>query len=255
MMSLSISKRLAIVFLFFTAMTACATSQWKQDQAESHINLGTAYLGSDRVNDALKEFLKAEEFTPGDPKLHYYMGCAYYRKGLIDKAIFEFDKALSLKPDYSEVHNFLGAIYLEKGLWDKAIDSFNKALSNILYDTPDKPLFNIGKAYHEKKDYKMALNKYREARNKKPTTIPPAVIEQHMGMASFSNGDIENAVQYFKNSVELDPLMIESRYWLGQCYIKLNNFEEARFQFQNIIKTAPEGELKAAARKSLDSTK
>ena len=252
-MSMLEVKRLTLILLSLAAITACASSQWKQDQADSHLNLGTAYLGSERFNDALKEFLKAEEFTPGDPKVHYYMGIAYHGKGLRDNAISEFNKALSLKPDYSEAYNFLGAIFMERGLWDKAIEAFDKALSNMIYDTPDKSLFNMGRAYYGKGDYKAALNKYRESRYKRPNTIPPGLIDQHMGMASMALGDMEKAAQYFNSSLELEPSFLESRYWLGQCYIKLNNPEGARGQFQIIIKTAPSGELGIAARKSLDS--
>jgi type IV pilus assembly protein PilF len=252
-MSLSNLRRLAVILVFSIAVAACATTQWKQDQAESHMNIGAAFLGSERFNDALKEFFKAEEFTPGDPKVHYYMGIAYHGKGLNDQAIVEFNKALSLKPDYSEAYNFLGTIFLGKGLWDKAIEAFNSALSNTLYDTPDKALFNMGRAYHGKGDYKMALNKYREAKSKKPNTIPPFLIEQHMGVASFADGNMENAVNYFRKSLEIEPSFLESRYWLGQCYIKLNNLDEAKAQFQIIITTAPEGELRNATKRSLDS--
>jgi len=250
----SIHKRNAAVLVFLLLLiTACASNQWKQDQADSHLNIGAAFLGTERFNDALKEFLKAEEFAPGNPKVHFYMGIAYYGKGLSDKALDEFNKALLLKPDYSEAHNFLGTIFLGKALWDKAIKEFDNALSNILYDTPDKALFNIGRAYHGKGDYKMALNKYYEAKNKKPNTIPPALIDQHMGMASMALGDMERAAQYFNDSLKIEPSFLESRYWLGQCYIKLNNPEGAKAQFQIILKTAPEGELGLAARKSLDS--
>jgi len=253
-MNQSTVKKLTVIVAFLFAIAACATtSPWKQEQADAHLNIGLAYLGSGKYNEALKEFLQAEDYAPQDSSVHYYMGISYYMKGISDKAIDEFNKAVSLKPDYSEAHNFLGVIFLEKGLWDKAIESFNNALANILYDTPDKALFNMGMAYHGKGNYQMALNKYLEAKNKKPTTIPPAVIEQHMGMSCFAQGDIETAVQHFKKSIELEPSFLESRYWLGQCYIKLNNLEKARTELQYIIKSAPETELGIAAKKSLDS--
>jgi type IV pilus assembly protein PilF len=252
-MSISHLKNIAAVLLLIFAVAACAASPWKKEQAESHINIGIAYLGSERFNDALKEFMQAEKLTPEDPVVHYYIGIAYHGKVLNDNAIVAFEKAVSLKPDYAEAHNFLGTVYLEKGLWDKAITAFNNALSNVLYDTPDKALFNLGRAYYGKGDYKTALNKYREARNKKPITISPALIEQHMGMAGYAGGDMENAIQYFKNSIAIDPSFLESRYWLGQCYIRLDNSREAKIQFENIIKADQKSELGTAARRALES--
>jgi len=234
-------------------IAACATSPWNQEQADSHMNIGRAYLGSERYNEALKEFFEAEKLAPRDPKVHYYMGVSYYMKGMSDKAVNEFNKAISYDANYSEAHNFLGTIYLEQGQWDKAVESLRQALSNIVYDTPDKALFNMGRAYHGKGDYQMAMNKYHEAKNRKPNTVPPVVIEQHMGMASFAQGNMVEAVSHFKKALEMSPSFLEIHYWLGQCYVKLNSLEGARAEFQHVIKTAPDSELGIDARKGLDS--
>ena len=241
------------VMVSFIAMVSCATSPRNQEQADAHLNIGPTYLGSARYNDALKELLQAEKLTPQNPKVHYYMGISYYGKGLNDKATDEFKKAIALKPDYSEAHNFLGTIYLEKGLWDNAIESFKNALSNILYETPDKALFNMGRAYHGKGDYEKALSTYQDAKNKKPNTIPSPLIDHYMGITYFAQGDLEKAVHYFKTLLNEAPSLVESRYWLGQCYIKLNEWEKAKAEFQAVIKITPESKLGAAARKSLDS--
>ena len=252
MINLKILKYTTIIALLVTIM-ACAASPWNQEQADSHLNIGIAYFGSERYNDALKEFLQAEKLAPRDTKVHYYMGITYHRKGLNDKAINEFQKALSLRSDYSEAHNNLGAVYLEMGLWDKAIESFNNALSNVLYETPDKALFNIGIAYHGKGDYEKALNTYQDAKNKKPSTVPHPLIDLYMGMTCYAQGNFEKAVHYFKASLKTAPSLLESRYWLGQCYIKLHDLEKAKAEFKAIIEMAPESGLGTAARKSLNS--
>lgn len=243
----------AIVIASLITIAACATSPWNKEQADMHLRMGIAYLGSERFNDALKEFLQAEKITPRDPHVHYYLGIAYFGKGLNDKAIEEFNKALSLKSDYSDAYNYLGYIYLRMGRWDDAIDYFKKALSNILYETPEKAFFNMGMAYHGKGDYPMALSSYEKAKNIKPNTIPPPVLDLHMGVTYYTKGDIEKAIEHFKASIKITPSLLEARYWLGQCYIRQNDFNKARGEFKAIIESAPESELAKAARKSLDS--
>lgn len=245
--------RYAGVLLFLMAVTACAASPRNQEQAESHLNIGRAYLGSERYNEALKELFEAEKLSPRDPEVHYNMGTAYYFKGMRDKAVDEFQKAISYNSNYSEAHNFLGTVYLDQGQWDKAIESFKLALANIVYATPDKALFNMGKAYHGKGDYRTALGKYQEAQKTKPNTLPPVMIEQYMGMANFAQGNMEEAIAHFKNALEIAPSFTEMHYWLGQCYVKLSNPEKARIEFQRVIQAAPKSELAAAAEKGLDS--
>jgi tetratricopeptide (TPR) repeat protein len=217
------------------------------------MNIGIAYLGSAQYNDALRELLQVEKLTPQDPKVHYYMGIAYYGKRLNDNAIDEFKKALSLQSDYPEAHNFLGTIYIEMGQWDNALESFKNALSNILYETPDKALFNMGRAYHGKGDYEKALSAYREAKNKTPNSIPAPLLDNYMGVTYFAQGDMKNAVNYFNMSLKQEPSLVESRYWLGQCYIKMKDLEKAKAEFQAVIKITPESELGIAAKKGLDS--
>jgi tetratricopeptide (TPR) repeat protein len=245
-------KKFAVILSVIIALSACAASPWKKEQADSHINIGTAYLGSERFNDALKEFMKAEELTPRDPRVHYYMGIAYYEKGLSDKSIQELEKAVSLKEDYSEAHNFLGNIYLGMGQWDKAIRSFQQALANIIYETPDKALFNMGRAYYGKGDYQKALKLYAEAKNKKPNTIPSLLLDHHMGMASYAEGNYYQASQYFLKALEQAPAFLESRYWLAHCYVKMHYLDQARREFKSIIKAAPEAGIAGEARKSLN---
>jgi len=245
-------KHVAVV-LCLIMVTACASSPWNQEKAESHLNIGSAYIGSGRYNEALKELLQAEKLTPRDPKVHYYLGAAYYMKGMAEKAVEEFKKAVSYDSKYSEAYNFLGMIYIEQGQWDKAIESLKHALSNIVYDTPDKALFNMGRAYHGKGDYRTAFEKYLQAKNTKPNTIPPVTLEQHMGMAGFAQGNMDVAVSHFKAALELAPSFTEMHYWLGQCYAKQNNLVAAKAEFNYVIKTAPDTDLAGAARKGLDA--
>jgi tetratricopeptide (TPR) repeat protein len=235
------------------AIMACGTSPWTQEQADAHVNVGTAYLGSGRSNDALKEFLQAENLSPRDPKVHYYMGISYLEKGLRDKAIDEFKNALSLKPDYSEAHNFLGVIYRDKKQWDMAIDEFTNALANVLYETPDKAIFNMGTAYYGKGDYEKALKMYEEAKNKQPHTIPVPVIDLNMGITCYAKGDLEKAVSYLRASFKATPSLLECHYWLGLCYIKLHDTAKAKAEFRTIIDITPDSGLGIEAKKSLDS--
>ena len=224
-------------------LTACANTARLQEQAGNHMQVGSAYLGSAQYNSALKEFLAAEKLTPDDPKVHYLLGISYNGKGLPDMAIAEFQRVIALKPDDSEAHNYLGAIYLGKGRWDDAIASFNRSLANILNDTPSAPLYNLGRAYYEKREYDRALQYYREAAEKDPDNALMTWIEKNIGMCLYAKGETADALRHFQKSLTLAPSLVESHYWIGLCYQRMKRPADAAAAFQTAIRLAPESEF------------
>jgi Tfp pilus assembly protein PilF len=250
-------KASVIILLVFVLTVSCRTP-WDYEQAGIHMNLGMAYIEANQYNSALKELLEAEKYTPDDARIHFYLGIAYQGRGLGDNAIAAFKRAIALKPDYSEAHNFLGILYSNAGQWDMAIAAFSKALDNIVYDTPAAALYNMGWAYYQKGDYATAMNKYQEAMSREPNTVLMPIIAKNMGLASLALGQVNEAMQYFRRAIAIVPNYSEAQYWLAECHVRNRNWEEARMQFQALVKAAPESEfgLKAKQRlKELNQTK
>jgi type IV pilus assembly protein PilF len=243
--------RYLFLLLLLIGLAACANTARLKEQAGSHINMGSAYLGSGQYNAAMKEFLEAERLTPEDPKVHFLLGITYHGKSLDDRAIGEFQRSIALNPDDPAVHNFLGAIYLGKGRPDDAIASFNKALSNILYDTPATALYNLGRAYYEKGQYDPALKYYGDAAFREPYTVLMPLIEKDIGRVWLAKGDPGEAIRHFLKSLELAPSLVESHYWLGICYRKQNRAGDAAAAFQAAAKLAPESEFGRKAKQEL----
>ena len=243
----------AVILFIFWGIIGCATNRLKEERANAHLDVGIAYIKAGQYTVALKELLEAEKLNPRNPEIHYYLGISYDRKGLPKEAMVEFKKAVDLKPDYSNAHNYLGTIYLSMGLLDKAIGEFNKAIANILYTTPEKALYNMGRAYCEKGDFRTALTKYNEAVIKKPNTLPLPLIEKDMGIASFNLGDIDKAVRHFKKSLEIVPEYVESHYWLGRCYVKKGDRGGAIEEFRAVVKMAPGSEFGKKAEESIEA--
>jgi type IV pilus assembly protein PilF len=243
--------KLLLLSALLLSLAACATSVRLQEKAARHTSLGSAYLGTGQYTAALREFLEAEKLAPEDPRLHYLLGISYHGKGLSDMAIAQFQRSLVLKPNDPEVHNYLGAMYLEKGRWDDAIVSFNMALANILYDTPTVSLYNMGRAYHEKRDYDQALKYYGDALEKDPDNILMPLIEKNIGITWFAKGETEKALSHFQKSVTLAPSLAESHYWLGLCYQKLRRADDAVAALEAAARLAPESEFGRKAKEFL----
>lgn len=237
----SLSKILIVSVLFLLIQViACTNTPWHRKQGEIFLNKGISLIEMRQFNNAAKELLEAEKYSPDDPRIHYFLGIAYHGKSLRDRAFKEFKKAISLKEDYSEAHNYLGTLYMEIEQWDQAIKEFDRALDNILYDTPAMPLFNAGLAYYFKKDYKNALIKYQGALQKEPTTYLRPQIEKNIGIIYFDQNNIHEAIEHFEKSVKLNSSLYDAHFLLGECYLKIQDTEKARKTFQAVIKLSPQ---------------
>jgi type IV pilus assembly protein PilF len=242
-MDQAVIKRYLPLCLLLIGLNACANTARLQEQAGTHIGIGSAYLGSGQYNAALKELLQAEKLTPEDPRVHYLLGISYHGRGLDDRAIAEFQQTIALKPDDSAAHNYLGVVYLETGRWNDAIASFKRALANILYDTPAATLFNMGRAYYEMREYDLALKHYQDAAAGEPETVIMPLIEKNMGMAYLAKRDAAEAVRHLRKSISLAPSLAESHYWLALCYRELNKPDDAVKSFQTAVRLAPDSEF------------
>ena len=232
-------------------LTGCAANQATKELANTHMNIGTAYIESGDSNGALKELLQAEKLTPQDPRVHYLLALAYRNKGYQEKAIEECKTAIAIKDDYSEAHNLLGTLYMNKNQYEPALASFKKALENMLYDTPTVALYNIGRAYQLMGNNAKAMASYQEAAAKDFRGDLMPLLEHSMGKISYDQGNISDAVQHFKKSTELAPSLVDSHYWLGECYLKDGRLKEAKKTFETVIQIAPESEAgKTGAREN-----
>jgi type IV pilus assembly protein PilF len=233
-------------------LLSCAGSQKRKELGDNHLNIGTAYVEAEDYSAALKELLEAEKYTQENPKIYYYLAIAYFGKGYSEKAIEACEKAVRLKPDYSSAYNFLGTLYYSRGQYDQAIAAFDSALVNILYETPELSLYNMGRAYYSKGDYGRALTYYQEAGRKDSRRELLPLIEQEMGKAKYAQADIDGAISHFRKATALVPNLVESYFWLGECYAKQKRLGEARQAYETVVNLAPVSDFGRKAKQALE---
>jgi len=255
-MKLTLNK---IVFYLMGAVfflcCSCTYTPWHRQQAEIFLNKGISFLQVGQYNKALKELLESEKYYSDNPKVHYYMGMTYHGKGMREKAYEEFKNAIALDANYSEAHNYLGTMYMDDGLWDQAIAEFDKALANPIYETPAMAIYNSAWAYYSKKDYKTALARYYEALRADPRTHLRPQIEKNIGLIYYDRNEFPDAIRHLKNSIDLDASVFDAHFLLGQSYLKIKDYKNARKEFQTVIQLAPDSDFARRARNYLQSLK
>ena len=237
------------LFLIFCIASCAANTEVRKKQEEASRNLGEAYMQHGDFSSALREFLKAEKIYSKDPYLQNDLGLVYMAKSRLDLAIKHFKKAVKLKPDYAPAKNNLGTAYLAKKEWDVAIDCFKEIIDDILYATPHYPLTNLGWAYYNKQEYKLAEKYYCDALELEPNFI---IALRGLGQNYMAMERAADAIAMLEKAVKIYPRSAESHFYLAKAYSLSREYKKAISAFNKVVELAPDSPLARDAKKEAE---
>ena len=164
---------------------------------------------------------------------HYELGIAYLDAKMHTEAIAEFQKAIDLDPDFIAAHTNLGEVYLETGQLDDAENAVNAALR---IDA------NSQSAHQLLDDIRQARPPTpRQSTPTKSTSIPLADTpdrkqDLERGLVFLNNRQYNQAAAAFKRVIKADANSVEAHYGLGQAYLGMDAFEEAKAAVDEALK-------------------
>jgi len=126
--------------------------------------LGWSLLALGKYAQAVQESLRALQISPYDNRIVQIVGEGYHRMGKDKKAERYFKEYILLTPTgrlIDEVYYMLGEIYVSRKEYKKADIVFSAAT----YFNPDNAMwwYSLGKARELEKEYKLALQAYKQA--------------------------------------------------------------------------------------------
>ena len=84
-------------------------------------NAMAVYLSSRGAHDlAISELKKARRLAPLSPVIHYNLGAAYFGKKKLDQALSALKVALDLDPQHLKAHLLLGFVLEAQGLYQES---------------------------------------------------------------------------------------------------------------------------------------
>ena len=237
-----------LLLAFLLLVSGCATSDMKR-KSEAKEKLGNSFLRNGRYHDALKELIEAAELEPNSPTVHFSLAQAYQGIKEHEKAIAHYKKSLQLRPNYPDAWNNLGVSCGALGNYDMAIEAFRRAADDPLYRTRFLAYENIGAAYHNKGDFKTAIEYYKKAVEFAPDY---SSAYDKMGISYEVLKDWNNALTAYKRASELSPDVARYRLGLGRVYLQLNHQIEATEALLAAISLDPQGQAGEEARRILN---
>jgi len=205
-----------ILVILSTLLTACAKPQDVRNASDGklgkiHLELGIAYLRESNYTEAMNSLIKAEGYTPDNPRIYSALALLFDRLGEFDKAESNYQKAISLDESNSLIRNNYGAFLCARGRYKDAYVQYQAALDNPLYRTPEYAHTNAGLCALRSKDFKKAEAEFRAALQKNPQF---SIALFHMAKLSFEKGRILQTRAYLQRFSEVSQQGPES-LWLS----------------------------------------
>ena len=137
---------------------------------EAHLNLGSALLKWDYLEEALDAYRAAGEQRPDDCKAPYGAGIALYRLGRLDEAEEAYRRALQLCPGYAAALADLSTMRLDQQRYEEALELSETAAdlepgNATAWTNRGVALLHLGRREEalQSLDWALALDPYRLA--------------------------------------------------------------------------------------------
>jgi protein O-mannosyl-transferase len=203
-------------------------------KARPHYNLGVAYQGQGRLDDAVREYQAAIKLNPHEVTPHYNLGMAYRTQGRLDDAVREYQAAIKLKPNYPEIYYNLGQAYLDQGRLDDAVREYQSAVK--LRPNYADAHNNLGVAYQNQRRLDEAIKEYQAAINLKPDLVDA---HYNLGVAYRTLGRLDDAIKEYQTAINLKP-NYKVYYNLGVAYQEQGRLDDAIREYQTAINFKPD---------------
>ena len=200
------------------------------NQLELHDALGVALADLNRQEEAIAAFRDALALSPNDSNSNYNLGMSLLTLGRQDEAKKAFQRSLTLQPTFMKALSLLGRWEMETG----NLVAAEKYLQPLYESHPELPEARqmlarwhqlSGKIAEKKNNLAEAEKHYRES-----VTLDPGRAEFQTGLGVFyvMQGRVNDAQAPLEAFHKLQPTDPQSSLFLGQVYLQLGRFDEAK---------------------------
>ncbi|MBZ0108363.1 MAG: tetratricopeptide repeat protein [Candidatus Scalindua rubra] len=182
------------------------TVEIQPDFISPHYDLAKLYLLMGETDNSVEEYKRLADLDPENASVRLSIGNIYSRQGKIDKAIEAYQQVIALAPDSPVGYNELAYHYAESETnLDEGLEYALKATKLAPNDAAI--LDTLGWIYFKKNNFIKAIESLKSAvasRQNSPT------MRFHLGMAYYRSNDLKNALNEFKNSLEISARFQEA---------------------------------------------
>jgi len=209
--------------------------------------LAAALAESGNYDEAIGLYRSALEIDGSNPEARTGLAALLIRAGREKEAISELESLIKAEPNRADLQSQLAELYLA-GDPEKALAGYTAA-ARI---EPDKPghLIGVGSALVRLKRYPEAVGALQKALSMNPGSKIEYFVHTNLGTALFEMDDFAGAAREFLWILKYQEgegnrkRAAISLYFLGICFDKLGDYEQALKAYENFLSlAAPENQL------------
>jgi tetratricopeptide (TPR) repeat protein len=204
---------------------------------EQEINALKATISPEIINEVEAQYRTAIEQNSSDWWLHWKYGQLLEDLGKDNAAAGQYRLVLNSVPYHYETLAVLGLLCGKGGDLNAAI---NYNLESVrIYPTFAESHFNLGFAYHLKKNYDKAVEHYSRV-----IQLVPDRAEAHnnLGLVLFQQGKVKEAIKAYRNGLKFVPGSLDLHYNLGIVLEEKGQRGEALKELQTALQIDPNSE-------------
>jgi tetratricopeptide (TPR) repeat protein len=207
----------------------------RPDLALIHQSLGVVYHLQNLFPEAIMAFQKALSLDQNLWGSRLFLGMGYYRTNQFSKAIPELQKAMELNPRQAtaDALHWLASSYLALGQFEESVQQWQRLVQLKPRDL--EVLYNLAQAY----------SRFSSSLFEEMGRIDLHSAEAHRLQAEWFESQDRPviAIEEYAKAAELRPDWEGIYSAIGNVYLRLGDFENARNAFEEELKITPEDEM------------
>lgn len=218
---------------------------------QEHYNRGITYLNDERYSEAATALQNAITLDSDFATAHYNLGLAYLKMETYPRAVSSLEKTIALDPNHKAAHHALALSYLGQQELGKARDAAKEALKIDANYQPARSLLEaIDPSFKPSEtqdtpqpDPRQSIDSQPDAKSRQQTPTPtaPSDVKQDLerGLVFLSSRQYDQAAAAFKRVLKADASSIEAHFGLGQAYLEMGAFDDAKAAADTVLTLNP----------------
>ena len=216
----------------FDCLVLILTQDSANEEALYKICFWTDFTGRNEESITLHKQILEEQ--PFNELAWFNLGAAYQGIKLHEKALDAYGYVVAINEKFENAYRNMGDAHLRLRQYKEAIESLEKVLELTM---PEPVLYEaIGHCYDRLENYAQARFYYKKASH---MDAEDSRMHYRIACTYMNEAAWQSAIKCLNTALRSQRMQPDYNLALGQCYMQLNNIDEALACFGNVVRMRP----------------